>query len=196
MEQNELLHRISNDDEVAFACLYRTYQPGMRFFFMRYVHAEALAEDLCQELFIKLWNNRKQLADVREFRPYLHVLARNLAVNALKRISVSQRALGELLIHYSGRQDAADRRLVDREYDMLLEEVLSRLPQRSREVFNLCREQSKSYDEAAKALGVSRNAIKNHMVSTLKVLRAFAEKQLGVTLGLIASLLAIFFAGH
>lgn len=191
-----MLHRISNGDEEAFATLYRLHQPGIQVFFMRYLHAETLAEDLCQELFIKLWDNRRQLSEVREFRPYLRVLARNLALNSLKRISVSQRALNGLLAHYPKPYDTSDHMLLDREYNALLEEVLSRLPRRSREIFSLCREQGKSYNEVAKSLGISRNAIKNHMVSTLKVLKTFAEKQLGVTLVLIIGALSMLFPGN
>lgn len=184
-----MLHRISENDENAFNELYRTYQPGMRGFFRRYVHADSLADDLCQELFIKLWNNRRQLASVREFRPYLHVMARNLALNSLKHIAVSQRAVGELLRQYPVQQEVTEQTVIDREYRMLLNQVLARLPHRSRQIFALCREQGKSYDEAASTLGISRNAIKNHMVSTLKVLRTFAEKQLGVTIGLIIGIM-------
>ncbi|MFC7526064.1 RNA polymerase sigma factor [Parapedobacter sp. GCM10030251] len=189
MEPKDLLHRISRNDEEAFGELYREYQPGMRDFFMRYVHADSLAEDLCQELFIKLWNNRQQLGRIREFRPYLHVIARNLALNSLKRIAVSQRALGELLRHYPLQQETTEQAVADREYQVLLDQALSRLPRRSREIFALCREQGKSYDEAASTLGISRNAIKNHMVSTLKVLKSFAEKQLGVTITLLIGIL-------
>src|SRR5690606_25139600 len=189
MEAMDLLHRISKDDEDAFSELYRTYEPGMHHFFKRYVHADSLADDLCQELFIKLWANRRQLAGVREFRPYLHVIARNLALNALKRLAVSQHAMGELLRHYPIQQEVTEQTVMAREYRRLLDQVLSRLPRRSREIFALCREQGKSYDEAARVLGVSRNAIKNHMVSTLKVLKSFAEKQLGVTIALLIGIM-------
>lgn len=189
MDQTDLLHRISQNDEHAFSELYRVYQPGLRDFFRRYVHADTLADDLCQELFIKLWDNRRQLAGIRAFRPYLYVIARNLALNSLKRIAVSQRAMGELLRHYPVQQEATEQTVIDREYRMLLNQALARLPRRSREIFALCREQGKSYDEAASALGISRNAIKNHMVSTLKVLRSFAEKQLGVTIGLLIGIM-------
>ncbi len=189
MEQKDLLHRISKNDEDAFGELYRIYQPGMHDFFRRYVHADSLADDLCQELFIKLWNNRRQLAVIRELRPYLHVIARNLALNSLKRMAVSQRAMGELLRHYPVQQEATEQTVIDREYRELLDQVLSRLPRRSREIFMLCREQGKSYNEAASSLGISRNAIKNHMVSTLKVLKSFAEKQLGVTITLMLGIM-------
>lgn len=189
MEQTDLLHRISTGDKVAFNALYQLYQPGIRDFFARYVHADSLADDLCQELFIKLWDNRRQLAGIREFRPYLYVIARNLALNSLKHIAVSQRAMGELLRHYPMQQEVTEQAVIDREYRLLLDQVLSRLPRRSREIFSLCREQGKSYDEAARVLGISRNAIKNHMVSTLKVLRSFAEKQLGVTITLLIGII-------
>lgn len=189
MEQTDLLHRISTGDEDAFNALYQLYQPGMRDFFGRYVHSDSLADDLCQELFIKLWDNRQQLAGIREFRPYLYVIARNLALNSLKHIAVSQRAMGELLRHYPVQQEVTEQTVIDREYRLLLDQVLSRLPRRSREIFALCREQGKSYDEAARVLGVSRNAIKNHMVSTLKVLKSFAEKQLGVTIALLIGIM-------
>lgn len=76
-----------------------------------------------------------------------------------------------------------------REYLELLNQALERLPERTREIFKMCRQEGKSYEEAAAALGISRNAIKQHMVFSMKVLSDFAEKDLGISLSILLGIL-------
>jgi RNA polymerase sigma-70 factor (ECF subfamily) len=56
-------------------------------------------------------------------------------------------------------------------------------------MFNLCRVQGKTYDEAAKLLGLSRNTVKKHMVSSMKVLKLAVQKDLGIFFVLFAGLM-------
>jgi RNA polymerase sigma-70 factor (ECF subfamily) len=63
------------------------------------------------------------------------------------------------------------------------------MPPRTVEVFRLCRQQSKTYDEAAEELGITRDAIKKHMVRSMRVLKEAAEKELGVSFCLLFILL-------
>lgn len=181
MDQIAILTRISHGDESAFRYLYELYRPTVYKFLLNYVQNPVLAEDLYQELFLKVWAKRDELMHVLSFKAYLYTIAKNLAINSLKRTAVSEQAIKELHLYYRNEHVNTSHQIQTNEYMRMLTEELDKLPKRSREIFFLCRQEGKTYEEVATKMGISRNAIKNHMVSTIKALKTFAKKQLGVT---------------
>jgi len=67
----------------------------------------------------------------------------------------------------------ADTRLLWKQYETLLHEAIRQLPPQRQKVFRLCREESKSYEEVAMELGISRNTVKEHMVLAVKSIKFF-----------------------
>jgi len=189
--ENELLMRLTRSDEEAFAGLYHFYYSQVYSFIIKYIPAATLADDLAQEVFIKIWEKRASLAAVRSFRAYLFITARNHTLNALKKAFRSRTASDYILSAYAEQRSSAEEQLVDKEYRLFLERTLAGLPERSRQIFGLCREQGKTYEEVASALGISRNAVKNHMVYSLKVLGAAVKDELGISLCTLFSILNI-----
>lgn len=98
-------------------------------------------------------------------------------------------AMGEVINSFVEQRNNTEEELLAKEYLEYLEKALAALPLRTREIFKLCRQEGKSYEEVAIALGISRNAVKNHMVSSMKVLSASVKKDLGISLGILLTVL-------
>jgi len=178
----ENLARGNND---AFDAVYNNYYSEVNQFVLRYVKSPQLAEDLSQEIFIKVWERRANLAEVRSFRSWLFVVARNHTLNTLKSAAHKQDVVAEITRHTNPKSSSpVEDELLSREYLRYLNGILDTLPPKAREVFRLCREQHKSYDEVAAILGISRNTVKSHMAHSLKILRDSVEKDLGISLSL------------
>lgn len=186
---DEVVNAIRSGGEKAFESLYRLYYPVIYHFVLGYVHAVPLAEDITQEVFMKIWRNRERLADVRSLKSYLYTTARNHTINSLKAAFRSKAGTIEILTPFLIQRNNTEDELVQKEYRQFLRNILDTLPTRTREVFILCREEGKSYEEAASTLGVSKNAIKNHMVFSMKVFKLALKKHLGISLSLFLSLL-------
>jgi RNA polymerase sigma-70 factor (family 1) len=189
---NLLLDAVAAGDEVAFARIYDYYQPGVRTYVARLVKIPELADDLVQDIFIKLWETRKTLPEVKCFSAFLFTIARNHSLNSLQAISRSNKALPELIRHFQTHR--VDDETLDKDYRQFIEKALACISPRSREVFRLCREQAMSYEQAAAELGISRNAVKKHMVAVMRNLREAAGKELGLSMDgfiLVASLLVL-----
>jgi RNA polymerase sigma-70 factor (family 1) len=185
----ELLALLADGREDAFSVLFDRYYDTVRPFILRYVHSAPLADDLAQEVFIRLWENRKKLPQLQSFKAYLMVSARNHTLNSLRAIFRSEAAMGELLRGYEqGRSQTADI-VLQKDYQAFLENILSSLPERTRTIFRQCREQGRSYEEVAADLGISKSAVKNHMVYAMKVMRASVEKELGISLSVLLAVL-------
>nr|WP_068888413.1 RNA polymerase sigma-70 factor [Pedobacter panaciterrae] len=189
LSDQELRTKLVFGDEYAFAELYQRYNAGILGFVKKFVHSADLSEDLTQEIFIKIWQCKSKLEHVQSLKAYLYIVARNHTLNSLKKAFRSEVAMSEIVNSFVEERNSTEDELLNKEYYDCLQKALAVLSPRSREVFKLCREQGKSYEEVATALGISRNAVKNHMVASMKILRTSVEKDLGVSLGLLLVIL-------
>lgn len=186
----ELQQLLACGDKAAYNELYARYSVPVSRFMQKYLHSAVLSEDATQDVFIKIWNKREQLKDIQSFKAYLFTMSRNQALDNLKTAFRTETAISQISASITEYRNTVEDDRLTKEYLLFIENTLATLPQRSREIFTLCREQGKTYDEAAKELGISRNAIKNHMVLTMKVLSSKVESELGISLSI---LLAIVF---
>ena len=180
-DEQVLLSELSAGEEDAFDKLYNHYVHSLKIFVIKFVKSSALAEDLTQEIFIKIWEKRSQIAKVKSFRAYLFVTARNHVLNFLRNASRSEVVLTEIIGSYAAPQ--ADHEMISREYKQWLQNVLESMSPQMRSVFKLCREQNKSYDEVADLLQISRNTVKKHMVRSMRVIKdRLDQEDMGISL--------------
>jgi RNA polymerase sigma-70 factor (family 1) len=187
--ESYLLKQCSLGDDHAFSSLYTFYSPIVYRFIFRFVKSTELADDLTQEVFIKVLDHRKDLNIIQSFKSYLFTISRNHTFNLLKRASLDSVAKGLILSNYIQESSLEDE-LATKEYLNYLDKILSTLSPQTRAVFILCRQQNKSYDEAAEILGVSRNAIKKHMIKSMKILGDAVQKDLGLPLSVFLVLIS------
>jgi RNA polymerase sigma-70 factor (family 1) len=165
--------------EDAFERIYQYYNRKIYYYILSVVKSPPLAEDLQQEVFLKLWEGRDGLREVKSFGPFLFTIARNHTINVLKSAARSQTALGEIIRHASG--PGFDDEILSRDYERFIQKVLLSLPHRTRDIYRKCKEQGRTYEEVAHELGISGNAVKRHMINSIKVLRQAATKDLGIS---------------
>lgn len=180
-----LLQKIIAGDQNSFADIYTLYGRRIFSFIIKFVNSTPLAEDLTQEVFIKVWENRLHLQQVHSFKSYLFVTARNHTFNRLKAIFKSEKAIGEVINSFISLRNVTEEEVLHKEYIQFLKITLNTLPERTREIFKQCREQGRTYDEVAADLNISRNAVKNHMVSAMKILGASVKQELGISLSIL-----------
>ncbi len=153
------------------------------------IHSPELSEDICQEIFLKIWESREKLSDIRSFRAYLFITARNHTFNVLKKAARSDAGMSEIIRHFDTSRNSTEEDVQNNEYLDFIRRKLEELPPRSREIFRMCREQSKSYDEVAAELGITRDAVKSRMVHAMKVLKSSVENEIGLPLAIFLVLL-------
>ena len=177
-----LTAQLSNGDEAAFTALYDQYFTAVNSFVLRFVKSPQLSEDIAQEIFIKIWEGRDKLTEVKSFKAWLFTIARNHTLNILKKISNESDGLGEVLKSYQQQHNPIEDTIAESEYMQQLNEILNSLPRQTREVFRLCREEEKSYDEVIQILGISRSAVKKHMVRSHKAFKESMKEQLKISI--------------
>ncbi|MGH7493700.1 MAG: RNA polymerase sigma-70 factor [bacterium] len=128
------------------------------------------AEDIVQEVFIKLWENRHQIKAERSLKSYLYTITTNLALNYIRHTKVAikfQRTLNE----ESFLQESPQSSLEKKELHEKLLAALALLPEKPRIVFMMSRMEQLSYREIAERLEISIKTVESHIGAALKALR-------------------------
>ena len=167
----ELVERARWQDRGAFEELYRRYEARVFAYLWRKVRDEALAADLRQEAFLRLWEARATLKAEESVGPYLMRVARNLAIDHARHASVRQRWSDLVEREPVQSSPAADVVVERRELAAQVNAAVDALPPRMREVFTLKRDAGLSYAEIARMLDISPKTVDRHMSNALKRLR-------------------------
>lgn len=169
----ELLLLIREDDMVAFYQLYERYSRRLYGFVLRYIKIEADAEEIVQDVFVKIWESRNKIDIYFSFESFLFTVAYNTTISLLRK-KINEKKYLEYLKSIQQIENAPD--LTDEiHYNELKEKVqalLKELTPRQKEVFQLSREQGLSHSEIAEKLDISVNTVKKHITNTLGFLKS------------------------
>lgn len=182
----------SNDD--AFRCLFDNYKNRLYGYVLAITHSHYTAEEITQEIFIKLWLCRDILHEVENLDGYIFAIARNKTLNHLRKAAYDVRLLRELQERASAAHftnNVEERALVS-EYDRLLQDALALLSPQRRLVYQLSRQRGLNHEEIAHRLQLSRHTVKNHMVEALRFIRHYFVEH-GSVLALLLAVVNYFF---
>jgi RNA polymerase sigma-70 factor, ECF subfamily len=162
--------RIRAGDAAAFELVFRRLTPGLRAFVFRYVRSEEVAEELVQDLFLTLWRQRERLAIQHSLVTYLFTAARNRALNHLNRERLAKKA-DPVAASAPGEPPTIEDDLVEAELARTIQEAIARLPERTRLVFTMSRQERLTYAEIAERLGLSVKTVETQMGRALRQMR-------------------------
>jgi RNA polymerase sigma-70 factor (family 1) len=170
---NQLLNVSTNEDLANFDRLYHQYHQAVYANIYKMVCRQQCAEDLLQEVFLALWENRRSL-DAERVAGWLFVVSYNKAASYLKKQLREANLLVPAIdlpddIMVAGQPD-------ERLYQLRLsvvEEAINHLPARKKEVFRLCRFEGRSYDEVANLLGISVVSVKDYLKQSTQFIRKY-----------------------
>ncbi len=167
----ELLQKIALGDEHAFSLFYYRYNKTIYLFAYRILDSEALAEELMQEIMLKIWMMGDELLRIEHVGNYLRVMCRNRCYNQLRQL---RREAGKNKMAAADWQEGSnetEESIFLNDARNLLEEAIARLPAQQREVYNLCQIQGLKYEEAASKLNISVLTVQSYMKIALRSVR-------------------------
>ncbi|MBN8859208.1 MAG: sigma-70 family RNA polymerase sigma factor [Sphingobacteriales bacterium] len=176
-EESELLYLVQSDDESAFRTIYIMYSPRLYKNILRFVRIEEVAQDLLHDLFIKVWDKRHTIDPQKPFKAFIFKIAENLVYDFFRKASRERDLKNMLLTQYHFIQPALNEIPVDDKYASLLHAAVETLSPIRKKVFELCKYEKKSYEEAAVIMGISKATVSDHMVKATKAIRHFCMKQ-------------------
>lgn len=170
MEERELILLLKLSSKDAFTALYKQYWKQVYNFSRLYLTSADAAEEVVQEVFIKIWETREFLREDDHFKGLLFIITRNLIFNRYRK-NVNEEfykvtVLAALEEPYDVEEEIDAHNL--QEY---IDRLIDELPPRRREIFNLSRKGQKSYKEIALLLDISEKTVENQISEALKYLK-------------------------
>lgn len=170
----------------AFSQLYERYHGVLYHSALKFVKSDELAQEIVQEVFIRLWETRSNLKTDLSLAAYLYTMTRNRVFNMLKRAARESKVREQIRLHAEAASNTTENSLLYSEYRAAVKKAIAGLPPQRQRIFIMCREEGKSYEEVAGTFGISKSTVRDHMVKALKSVR----KQLFLHTGIPANLVA------
>jgi len=168
--ERDLQERIRAGDERAFDSVFRTHYAHLVRVAESMLRERALAEEIAQEVMLELWRRRESLEVEQTFAAYLIRSTRNRALNHIRHQRVVAREAAAAAIEPQASR-SAEEELLGVELQQAVREAIDALPEKSREVFRLSREQGLKYVEIASVLEISVKTVEKRMGQALSELR-------------------------
>lgn len=165
---------LKQGDTQAFGLVYDQYSSPLLAKILRMVKDTDAAEELLQDVFLKVWNNREKIDTAQSFKSWIYAIAVNAVYDYYRKLSRDARLQQELINHFADLYNSdADDELIFEQRREILEKALEQLPPQRLAVFKLCRIEGKSYQEAAQELGISPSTVSNQLVQATKTIKEY-----------------------
>ena len=169
-KNEELLSSLKNGDEKAFEYIFDTLHDKLLAFAMGYTRDKAIAKDLVQQSFIKLWEKRKDLAENTIIPAYMFTVCRNNFIDKYrqdqKKVLLTDKIYLESVL--DAEAESEEKMLYKKQ---LLEQAIEKLPKKCKEVFLLKHKENLRHKEIAAYLEISEKTVEDHVSRAMRMLR-------------------------
>jgi RNA polymerase sigma-70 factor (ECF subfamily) len=173
--EKELLSRIATGDEIAFRKIYDSYRRKIYAYTLRLTESESIADDLIQDVFMKVWINRQSLQQVSNFNAWLHTIARNHIADVMKVLAKARLSHQQWAQYVPEGTNNVEETIADKENQQLLHQALNRLSPQQQLIYQLTRQEGAKHADIAGQLNISRNTVKTHLVHALRSIRNYLQ---------------------
>lgn len=161
---------LQQGDHKAFEEVFTTYFDKVKYLLTGLLRSESEAEELAQDIFVKLWMNRESIDPGKAFNTYLYTIARNTALNYLKHKLVEEN-FKNCFNDLDVAADSSDEILFAKEISLLMEMTVCRMPAQRRTIYQLSRGKGISNTEIAEKLGITKKTVENQLSLALQEIK-------------------------
>lgn len=163
------LEKLRNGDHNAFGEVFIAYFDRIKILIDGYIKSKADAEELAEELFANLWENREKIDTRKSFGAFLHTVARNMALNFLRHKYVHDSYVDNYT--WNEYTSTSEEDLIAREMNLLIELTIEKMPRQRKEVYRLSRIEGLDHEEIAAKLNTTRRTVETQLSAALKEIR-------------------------
>ena len=190
--EHRLLRQLAEGDESAFVEIFNYYRQQVFKVAFLYLKSETVAEEMVQEVFLKVWQSREKLPSIERFQDWFFIIARNLITSHLRKMARDQKMRLQWTQERPQFDKEADEKLHSRELSEILNQAVSSLPPQQQAVFRLAKDEMLTYHAIAEKLGISPHTVRTHMSRALDTLRTYLEGNDDVLISVAIPLILLF----
>lgn len=173
-EDAYLAKAIADGNEDAFRVIFDRYKRSVYATAYKWSRSKPIAEDLTQDVFIKLWNHRSLLLQVDNFKAYIYKATFNATNNWFRSHMSREKALKGLPTELDSNNNIQEK-LDLQESQQLIKSALTQLSKQKQLIFKLAKNDGKSYKEIADTLNISPETVRSHLYETMRFLKQYLK---------------------
>jgi RNA polymerase sigma-70 factor (ECF subfamily) len=173
-DEKKILLELSMGSEEAFEKIYNLHSHRIYCKLRRLLKSEVIAEEILQDVFLIIWNNRNKLNLEKSFCSFLFCIATNKCYDYFRRIKRDKKLLRELnvLSIHSNYSNTIEQGITDKGSSEMLHNAIELLPPKRKLIFRLCKVERKTYAEISAQLDISLSTISDHIVKANHFLKS------------------------
>lgn len=179
-EEIQILERIRKGDLDAYETVFKAYYQSLCLFAIRYLKRTDLAEEIVQDIFVNIWEKRVSLNLEISLKSYLYRAVHNNSLKYLQHQKVVDKHAKRILDRNEDYYAEPSENLQVIEITKRLEQAFAQMSAKSREIFEMSRNDGLKYAEIAEKLDISVKTVEAHMGNALKILREYLKDFLGI----------------
>jgi len=189
--EKEWLHRIAQGDSAAFTFIFDRYQHKVFTFCYHILQSEVLAEEVVQEVMLKLWLQGYKAREIMHLDSWLKRVSRNRAIDLLRQQKSDQQRLDVLGTESKEEYlNFTEEHFLLQDARRLLEKGIQALPEQQRKVYEMIEKEDCTAEDVSKSLGLHVSTVHTHLKLARKFLRKFLSNY--IELSIILILLKLF----
>lgn len=162
--------QMSQGDQKAYEQVFRRFYPKVHRFVSMLLKNEDDADDVCQMIFLKVWNKREKFTGIADFDSYLFILAKYTVINFISTKHIIPIDIDSIPDPYANAASPHDD-VVAKDTQLLIDMVVENMPQQRQTIYRMSREEHLKNDEIALRLGIQKKTVENHLNLALKEIK-------------------------
>lgn len=171
----QLVSRLKIGDKKAFEEIFRKYREKIYYFAIRYYNSAEDAENVVQDVFIKLWDEREGVKEELSLNNYIYTIAKNHLFN-IQRKKINEKAYRSYIVDHLVEVSNLENELIYADLKAKIDEIIEELPTQRKKVFILSNFEGLSNKELASQLNLSVRTIEVHKSLALQTIRKALKK--------------------
>ncbi|ERJ59370.1 RNA polymerase sigma factor [Sphingobacterium paucimobilis] len=188
-KEKDFIEHLAKGANQAFQMLFEKYWSHVFSTVKKLVKSPELAEDIAQEIFVKVWHRREELSTISNIEAYLYTVSKNTTLDALRKKVLITENIDQLIHYFKDQALTPQQRLEYQELQQNIQQAIDTLPEKVKEVFVLSRFEGLSHEEISEKLNISITSSKTYIVRALKLIRAYMATNTDLPLLVMAALL-------
>lgn len=165
--EKEYLIKISEGNTTAFDSVFMLHYPRVKNFIVGLVKNEEDARDLSQDIFLKIWNNREKLPEIKYFKTYLFQMAKNAVFDFFRQNTIFETYNTDnqyRIEDYNSLEEIIEAR----DLEILIDTLVETMPEQRKRIYKMSRKEGLSNEEISIQLNLSKRTVETHISNTLK----------------------------
>jgi RNA polymerase sigma-70 factor (ECF subfamily) len=175
--EKELLYRVSSGDERAFKEVFVAYYSPLSEYVLMLTKCSATTDEIVQDIFLKVWQNRTTLAGIEKFSGYLFILTKNYTLNALRKLLNDEKRKQKWTMdqdEVTVSLNLDDGFQCESNYEVVLRQAVESLPPQQRSVFTMRMQGHKNHEIALK-MDISPDSVKKYQQYALSRIKKYVK---------------------